>query len=68
MKTCPACWSIHIERSRRKPFEHILSRFGIYPFTCHECGHRFRSRLTTTPISDSSQPRADAPIPPRHSV
>jgi hypothetical protein len=46
MKTCPTCWSIHIERAHRKPFERLLSRFGIFPFVCNECGHRFHLRYS----------------------
>gem|GEM_PF-4622257 len=42
MKTCPACWSVHIERRRRRTYHHLLTRlFGIYPYLCNECGHQF---------------------------
>jgi C4-type Zn-finger protein len=46
MKTCPTCWSVQIERTHRTPFERFLSRFGIFPFICNECGNRFRGRFS----------------------
>jgi predicted Zn-ribbon and HTH transcriptional regulator len=52
MNTCPHCWSIQIERTHRKPWERLLSRFGIFPFTCNECGYRFHSRL----VNDTPAP------------
>ncbi len=49
MKTCPACWSIHIERSHRRSYERLLSLLGIYPFYCNECGRRFHARSAAIP-------------------
>ena len=55
MKTCPRCWSLQIERAHRKPWEHLLSRLGIFPFTCNECGSRFHSRIVTIPHPSQHQ-------------
>jgi transposase-like protein len=39
---CPACGSNNCIRSRRRGTkEHMLSWFGIVPFRCHDCKHRF---------------------------
>jgi len=43
---CPYCRdSRRVRRSHRKNlFERILSLFGILPYRCGECGHRFMLR------------------------
>lgn len=41
-KTCPACDSAHIRRTRRHPLERILLPFAS-ACRCNECGRRFYS-------------------------
>lgn len=42
---CPKCKSEDVAHSHRKgPWEHFVSKFGVYPQRCSNCGLRF-SRL-----------------------
>jgi hypothetical protein len=39
---CPQCESLTVRRSKRQGArEHLASTFGIYPFRCGNCTHRF---------------------------
>ncbi len=40
---CPNCKSKVVRRTRRKGFlqRFVLLRFGLYPWVCRECKHRF---------------------------
>jgi hypothetical protein len=37
---CPSCQAREIVRSRRRPIDLLISRFGFFPFRCMECNTR----------------------------
>jgi DNA-directed RNA polymerase subunit RPC12/RpoP len=41
--SCPKCGSGYLVRSHRKGLEQLVSAFGIFPYRCDACGHRFLS-------------------------
>ena len=45
MKNCPSCKSIQTERIHRTAFQRLLSKIGLHPFICNECGRRFYGRI-----------------------
>jgi len=48
---CPKCESGNVARSHRKRWiERVFSEFGVFPFRCGKCGHRF-SRLDFEALS-----------------
>ena len=43
--TCPRCHDHHVRRSHRKLYDTLLKLFGLVPYRCNSCQHRFfRSR------------------------
>lgn len=40
-KTCPACGSDQVHRSKRRPWERLLALLAVRAFRCHKCDHRF---------------------------
>jgi len=42
---CPKCHEIDVRRSHRRTLDFLLRAFGLVPFRCNVCEHRFyRSR------------------------
>jgi hypothetical protein len=39
--TCPKCRETNIRRSHRRLLDFLLRSFGLVPFRCNICEHRF---------------------------
>lgn len=56
---CRSCTSIQISRSHRRGFiDWVMGLFGLLPYRCNECDHRFHSR---GPKESSNPGAGDAP-------
>ena len=56
---CPKCGSDNLARAHRKRwFDRVVSQFGVFPFRCGECGHRFSGFDTEALWMDHTERRA----------
>lgn len=50
---CPACNSAMVARVRRRLLNRFISFFGLFPYICRSCSHRFRARRARQQLATS---------------
>ncbi len=66
--TCPQCQSHDLRPSHRRPLDAPLALFGLHPYRCRNCNHRFYRRDAGTAEAfrngDSELKRILSELPP----